>query len=66
MRRYTPRIHVLESPNGIYFDYKLRKEFYFSEMEFIAVSQYRNKNVSSCYYLRVLSRLIINLLLILN
>ncbi|XP_022792066.1 uncharacterized protein LOC111331261 [Stylophora pistillata] len=46
MRRYTPRIHVLESPNGIYFDYKLRKEFYFSEMEFMAVSQYRNKNIT--------------------
>ena len=46
MRRYVPRVMVVESANGVYFDYKLREEFYFPETEFMAVSQYRNKQVN--------------------
>ena len=49
MRRYIPRIHVIESASGIYFDYKLRKEFYFAETEFMAVTQYRNKQVHNLF-----------------
>ncbi len=46
MRRYIPRIHVFaEGANGVHFDYSLRKEFYFPETEFMAVTQYRNKQV---------------------
>ena len=45
MRCYVPRIHLLESPDGVNFDYRIRKEFCFREMEFIAVSAYRNKEV---------------------
>ena len=45
MRRYIPRIQVVESVDGVNFDYNLRKEFYFPETEFMAVSQYRNKQV---------------------
>ncbi|KAJ7387444.1 T-box transcription factor tbx3 [Desmophyllum pertusum] len=46
MRRYVPRVMVVESANGVYFDYKLREEFYFPETEFMAVSQYRNKQIT--------------------
>lgn len=45
MRRYVPRIHLLPSPDGANFDYKIRNEFCFPETEFIAVSAYRNKQV---------------------
>ena len=48
MRRYFPRIHVIESQDGTSFDYKLRTEFCFPETDFIAVSAYRNKQV--CYF----------------
>jgi len=46
MRRYIPRIQVIESDNGVYIDYNLRKEFYFPETEFMAVSQYRNRQIT--------------------
>ena len=48
MRRYFPRIHVIESQDGTSFDYKLRSEVCFPETDFIAVSAYRNKQV--CYF----------------
>lgn len=46
MRRYFPRIHILESPDGTSFDHRLRKEFCFAETDFIAVSAYRNKQIT--------------------
>ena len=49
MRRYIPRIQVIESDNGVYIDYNLRKEFYFPETEFMAVSQYRNRQVGDFF-----------------
>lgn len=50
MRRYIPRIQVIESDNGVYIDYNLRKEFYFPETEFMAVSQYRNRQVGDFFH----------------
>lgn len=46
MRRYFPRIHLIESVDGTNFDYQMRKEFCFPETEFIAVSSYRNKQIT--------------------
>ena len=45
MCRYIPRIHVVESAGGIYFDWRSKREFPFPEGEFTAVSHYQNKQV---------------------
>ena len=50
MRRYFPRIHLIESVDGTNFDYQMRKEFCFPETEFIAVSSYRNKQVDLIFF----------------
>lgn len=45
MRRYIPRIHLIEGTDGSNFDFNTKKEFCFPETEFMAVSAYRNKQV---------------------
>lgn len=50
MRRYIPRIHLIESTDGSNFDFNMKKEFCFPETEFMAVSAYRNKQVNHTFH----------------